>query len=125
VRVAARPLLKRGLVVVDDELAIIAASGPGAPGTYAVVHPGGLLTALISLFDTAWHAAAAWPCPPVTGAERGVLALLAAGFTEDAVARHLGVSVRTARRRIAELHERLGAGNRFQAGLQAARRGWL
>ena len=36
----------------------------------------------------------------------------------------LGVSGRTLRRRIAQVQEELGATSRFQAGLQAGRRGW-
>jgi DNA-binding NarL/FixJ family response regulator len=32
---------------------------------------------------------------------------------------------RTVQRRVRELLDRLGAGTRFQAGLQAVRRGWL
>lgn len=37
----------------------------------------------------------------------------------------MGWSVRTMRRRISRLHEQLGAANRFQAGVIAARRGWI
>jgi DNA-binding NarL/FixJ family response regulator len=40
------------------------------------------------------------------------------------IARHLGVSGRTLRRRIAQVQEQLGATSRFQAGLRAGRRGW-
>ena len=54
-----------------------------------------------------------------------VLNLLAAGLTDDAMARHLGVSVRTVQRRVREICARLGARTRFQAGLQARRHGLL
>ena len=50
--------------------------------------------------------------------------LLASGRKDEAIARQLGVSGRTLRRRIAEVQDQLGATSRFQAGLQAARRGW-
>ena len=42
-----------------------------------------------------------------------------------AVARNLGLSLRTVRRRIAALMNDLGVDTRFQAGVEAARRGWL
>jgi DNA-binding NarL/FixJ family response regulator len=54
-----------------------------------------------------------------------LLRLLNLGLKDEAVARHLGVSVRTTRRQIADLLLRLQASSRFQAGIQAARRGWL
>lgn len=54
-----------------------------------------------------------------------MLRLLAAGLTDEAVARRLDVSVRTLRRVTADLMERLEARSRFQAGYLAATRGWL
>jgi DNA-binding NarL/FixJ family response regulator len=61
-----------------------------------------------------------------TGADEGaLLGLLAAGLTDSAIGRHLGTHPRTVQRRVRELLDRLGAGTRFQAGLQAVRRGWL
>jgi DNA-binding NarL/FixJ family response regulator len=57
--------------------------------------------------------------------ESALLGLLAAGLTDGAIARHLGTHPRTVQRRVRDLLDRLGAGTRFQAGIQAARRGWL
>ena len=50
---------------------------------------------------------------------------MAAGVTDEAAANRLGVSLRTVRRRVADLMERLDASSRFEAGLKAGRRGWL
>jgi DNA-binding CsgD family transcriptional regulator len=61
----------------------------------------------------------------VSGDERALLRLLAAGLTDEAAARRLGISVRTARRQVAVLMDKLGASSRFQAGYRAAQRGWL
>jgi len=69
------------------------------------------------------HRTGAAPAP--TAFERGVLVLLAAGASDDAMALQLGVSTRTLRRRLRVLFDELGASNRFHAGVQAARRGWL
>ncbi len=57
--------------------------------------------------------------------ERLLLRLLSLGVKDEAAARHLGVSVRTVRRMVADLMTRLDARSRFQAGTVAARRGWL
>lgn len=59
------------------------------------------------------------------GVRRFLLDQLARGASDDQIARRLGISLRTVRRRMAELMEELGAESRFQAGVEAARRGWL
>jgi hypothetical protein len=50
---------------------------------------------------------------------------MAAGLTDEAAAKRLGVSLRTVRRQIQALMTRLQATSRFQAGHNAAQRGWL
>ncbi|MEV6046162.1 sigma factor-like helix-turn-helix DNA-binding protein [Streptomyces xanthochromogenes] len=62
---------------------------------------------------------------PLTEEDRQMLTLLVSGLKDEAIARQLGWSVRMMRRRISRLHEELGAANRFQAGVIAARRGWI
>jgi len=54
-----------------------------------------------------------------------ILALLAAGAPDATIARQAGVSQRTVERRVRALMDQLGAGTRFQAGVQAARRGMI
>ena len=61
----------------------------------------------------------------LSAAELLLLTLLGDGLKDEAVARALGVSVRTVRRMVAELMHRLDARSRFQAALLAQRRGWL
>ena len=43
----------------------------------------------------------------------------------EQISRALGISLRTVRRRVAEITDDLGADSRFQAGVEAVRRGWL
>ncbi|MFE0700082.1 helix-turn-helix transcriptional regulator [Streptomyces sp. NPDC058872] len=59
------------------------------------------------------------PFPRLGDAERAVLRALAAGHTDEAASRRLGVSLRTYRRRVAALMAALDARSRFQAGLRA------
>ncbi len=47
------------------------------------------------------------------------------GAKDEQIARTLGLSLRTVRRRVADLLIELGVDNRFQAGVEAVRRGWL
>jgi DNA-binding NarL/FixJ family response regulator len=51
--------------------------------------------------------------------------MLMAGTPDDRAADALGVSPRTYSRRVGELTLLLGVQSRFQAGAEAARRGWL
>ncbi len=94
-----------------------------------LVHPSGLLQAFIGVFETLWTLGV--PVTDVGGErvlpdqDRTILTLMAAGATDDAIARRLDMSRRTVVRRIASLLDRLGATTRFQAGVQAAKRGLL
>lgn len=93
-----------------------------------MVRQRGLVQALVMLFDRMWDDGA-----PVdlelgrTGddARRFLLQQLASGAQDEQIARRLGLSLRTVRRRVAELMSELGAASRFQAGVEAAKRGWL
>jgi HTH domain len=98
------------------------------PDEVLVVRSPTLLAALLTLFELIWERAG--PIDRVAsghaqGADDGLLQLLAEGLQDEAVADKLGVSVRTVRRRVADLLEDLGARTRFQAGVQAARKGLL
>lgn len=54
-----------------------------------------------------------------------ILQQLLTGATDLTASRLLGLSPRTYSRRVSELLEYLGVESRFQAGVEAARRGWL
>ena len=62
---------------------------------------------------------------PLSEEERLLLALLANGLSEDAVARRLLTSSRTVRRRIRALCDRIGVRTPLQAAVWAARRGLI
>jgi DNA-binding CsgD family transcriptional regulator len=125
------PVVPMQIVLVDREVAIVPVN-PAEPRMGALeVRTGGLVAALCALFEQVWRVAtpmgAETPSSAggLTPADQEILQLLAAGHTDDAVSRKLGISVRTVRRSIAELHDRLSAASRFQAGVNSVRRGWL
>jgi DNA-binding Lrp family transcriptional regulator len=78
-------------------------------------------------FEQLWAQATMIEEPEVRAGDlrRLVLQQLAGGAQDEQIARRLGLSLRTVRRRVAELMEELGAHSRFQAGMEASRRGWL
>lgn len=75
--------------------------------------------------ETVEALAADGSAPPLDERDRRILALLTVGASDQVAARQLGVSVRTVERRVRYLMEHLGAATRFQAGVQAVRRGWV
>ncbi|MFI5678915.1 response regulator transcription factor [Streptomyces cellulosae] len=118
------------LLVVDGCRAMLPLTSSAAGGYCAVVVWHSAVTeALQKLFEMAWQQATPLGQPVGDGelneSEGALIRLLAAGMKDEAVARHLGVSLRTLRRRVSELQERLGAASRFQLGARAAQRGWL
>jgi DNA-binding CsgD family transcriptional regulator len=117
------------LVIGDDQRAMLPLDPTDlTDGATLVIHPSGLLTALISIFDTLWTLAtpiSSARSADLTERERTILTLMVAGATDDVIARRLGTSRRTIIRHTANLFDRLGAKTRFQAGAQAVRRGWI
>ena len=88
-----------------------------------------IVAALTLGFELLWSRAT-----PVPDIEAGkghhdgrlfILEQLMAGATDEVIARNLGIGLRTVRRRIAALMVELGVDTRFQAGVEAVRRGWL
>lgn len=122
------PEVPLAMVLVDGREALV--PGAGARHTVVLRHAG-LCDALAALFEAVWTQAAPLfgrsreHSPGLDPEDHAILQLLNAGLTDDVIARQLGISERTVRRRVAELAARLGAGSRFQIGAQAVRRGWL
>jgi DNA-binding CsgD family transcriptional regulator len=113
-------------VVFGDE-AVLSSPGWGSTEGGAVLMRLPLLVqAFTTVFDDAWRSGLPVPDPSVEkDADTRLLALLAGGFKDEAIARYLGLSLRTVRRRVAALAEELGVHTRFQLGVVAQRRGLL
>jgi len=65
------------------------------------------------------------PLEPPSREEIEVMQMILAGIPDAAVARRLGVSVVTVRRRSTRFRRRLGAVTRLQAVARAVQLGWL
>jgi sugar-specific transcriptional regulator TrmB/DNA-binding CsgD family transcriptional regulator len=124
------------LVIADRRIALAPCERPGGDRTAVLLRSSALLDGLVMLFETLWEQATPlWPhhrFPPgpdaraldaLSTGDRQLLALLAAGLTDQAIARKLGVALRTVERRVRRIMDGFGARTRFQAGLQAAARG--
>ena len=88
-----------------------------------------LVAALTLWFESLW--ARATPVAELDSGEarpdlrRFLLGQMLAGASDEQIARTLNLGLRTVRRRIAALMTDLGVDTRFQAGVEAARRGWV
>lgn len=115
------------MAIIDDHFALVGLAGGGRTGAL-LVRSAPLVAALTQYYDQLWESAT-----PVVqtqtkglgGTEREVLRLLVHGLKDDAIARHLQLSVRTVRRHIAAIMDFVDAPTRFAAGAAAQRLGLL
>ncbi|MBC9732725.1 helix-turn-helix domain-containing protein [Nocardioides marmotae] len=123
------PQVPTRMLIVGSTHAVVPEPLGTADDPRSLVRERGLVQALTLWFDSMWQRAL--PVPELERADarpdlrRFLLQQLAAGAQDEQIARRLGVSLRTVRRRVADLLAELGADTRFQAGVEAARRGWL
>jgi sugar-specific transcriptional regulator TrmB/DNA-binding CsgD family transcriptional regulator len=125
------PGLPLKMAIVDRRLAVMPLH-LDPPLTRSVVIRGStMVVALVELFERLWREAIPLQRSDVAdpddhdeldAEDRKLLAMLAAGLKDDAIARQLGTSPRSLRRRLRRLLDILNAETRFQAGTQAARR---
>ncbi|MFI6013706.1 response regulator transcription factor [Streptomyces sp. NPDC051243] len=115
-------------VVVSDSLAMF--SAPEDDG-FVVLRPAFITSAARRVLEHWWVTATPLddlvnrPPGAPTPQEQAILRLMSAGVRDEVIAREIGVSIRTLRRTLAALMDKLGAENRFQAGIKAVTRGWL
>ncbi|MQY12490.1 hypothetical protein SRB5_26240 [Streptomyces sp. RB5] len=124
------PTLPMRLIIMDGRCAVVGDSTEEGESAALVLTNPALLLPLRALFDSYWEHATALGEPPqvhdcgLTPQERELIRLLATGAKDDTIARALGIGLRTERRMVAELADRLGASSRFELGVKASKLGW-
>ena len=130
------------LIVADRGTVMLPLSSPGSDrseGPMALISRApGLVTAMVGLFESIWQRALplhrdgdgeAAPAEPQdsmpTALDLRVLSLLLVGATDAAIAKQLGLGLRTVQRRVAHMMELAEVSTRLQLGWQAHERGWL
>lgn len=107
------------------------AIGYAKPGLreFAVTTSPALVGGVYALFQAAWETSTdlvaylSGDVPHLDADSLMILRALGAGHTDETAARKLGLSLRTYRRRVAELMTKLEADSRFQAGLRVGELG--
>ncbi|QNN54190.1 helix-turn-helix transcriptional regulator [Nocardioides mesophilus] len=119
------------LAVIGDSAAMLPRRFDQPDDLVLVIEQPALVQALTMFFESLWDMALVVPGigdqidTKASSAQRLLLDQLTRGAKDEQIARTLGLSLRTVRRRIAEVMDELGAASRFQAGVEAVRRGWL
>lgn len=115
------------IIIIDDSVAMMPLhAGHGLSPAFIVINPSALLDALVGMFELCWRLAL--PIGMVDGAgvadagegssEEQLLALMDMGLADSAIARELGVSERTVRRRLHDLLVARDLKTRYQLGLR-------
>jgi sugar-specific transcriptional regulator TrmB/DNA-binding CsgD family transcriptional regulator len=118
------------LLLVDRAIAVVRSDPGTAGGGAMIIRSPGVVEAMYFLAESVWASAIRLGAPPtvddlgLTRPECELLRLLGMGLTDEVAARRLGVSLRTARRLMADVMHRINAGSRFQAGLYLSQLGW-
>jgi DNA-binding CsgD family transcriptional regulator len=122
------------LMIFDREVALLPlpATVSQASGL-AVVREPSIVAWAVATFEQLWTDATGFEeylakhveLGEIDATRRAILRLMADGDKDEAIARKLSISVRTARRHIAEYMAQVGADSRFQAGVIAARTGHI
>jgi hypothetical protein len=123
------PSILTRLVIVGPRRAIVPEPLGAGADTRVVIRQASIVGIVQAWFDQLWEGAHHIDARAGRLAEqdhrRMLLAELADGVKDEQIARNLDVSLRTVRRRVASLMTELGVDTRFQAGVEAVRRGWL
>ncbi|MFF8834199.1 helix-turn-helix transcriptional regulator [Streptomyces sp. NPDC015130] len=119
------------LIIVDRKVAFVPAR-TDRQVALELRHEG-LVQYLVGVFDQFWLHGVPWeeeiPYSPsvdgIGGVQRSIAKLLVEGHVDEAIARRLGMNVRTCRAHIAKLASALGSGSRAQLGYLIAQSGIL
>jgi sugar-specific transcriptional regulator TrmB/DNA-binding CsgD family transcriptional regulator len=124
------------MLITDRSLALVPLTQRDTTPVGVLIHESVVLDGLIALFDYVWAASARLhvdnvnsPPPdgdsPLSAEDRRLLSLLLSGLTDEAIAMHFQVSVRTVQRKVRGLMEAASVRTRMQLAWEASRHNWV
>ncbi|WP_265445562.1 hypothetical protein [Flexivirga meconopsidis] len=112
--------LPSDFVCFGDEVALGSTDWGRTDGDSVVLRDPMVVAAFVALFDRLW--AAATPMDATADTSQALVDWMRQGLTDEAIARAMGISLRTVRRRIAALMTDHDVATRFQLALRIAER---
>ncbi len=119
----------------DDHTVLVALDPESAAAGAVLVHNPGLVSTMIAFFDLIWAGASSLAEAGARreGSERAkfsdlelhVIRLLAEGHKDESISRRTGMSLRSVRRVVAGVGDRLGTQSRFELGVRCTQLGLL
>jgi sugar-specific transcriptional regulator TrmB/DNA-binding CsgD family transcriptional regulator len=122
------------LLAIDRAMAIVPlAQQSGDVPVAVMITESAVLDSILALFDYVWETAVGFHLhdarhgiqSPLHQSDRQLLSLLLAGLTDQAIAAHFRVSVRTIERKVRALMDAAHVRTRMQLAWEAARQQWL
>jgi len=124
------------MLAVDQTVALVPLAQQDTTPVGVLVRESAVLDSLLRLFEYVWASAiplhvhvakndGRQSASALSDKDRGLLSLLLAGLTDEAIAMHRRMSVRTVQRKVHALMEVANVRTRMQLAWEAARRGWL
>ena len=110
--------------IFDDQAVVAVAEWANPAADYVLIRDPMVIAAFTALFDRSFARALPVATPGAgIDDDAELVRLLELGLKDESIARYLGCSLRTVRRRMAQLMDRYGVQTRFQLGVAAARAG--
>jgi sugar-specific transcriptional regulator TrmB/DNA-binding CsgD family transcriptional regulator len=124
------------MLAIDRSVALVPLAQPDSTPVGVLLHESAVLDAMLALFDHVWATAvplhvdnpsSAKPArhSPLSEEDSQLLSLLLSGLTDEAIAAHFRVSVRTVQRKVRALMEVANVRTRMQLAWEAARQTWV
>ena len=124
------------MLAIDRCVALVPLARDDTTPAGVLIYPSAVLDALLGLFEHVWDSAVALhmvEAGAISGVaddalspeDKQLLSLLLAGLTDEAIAAHFRISVRTVQRKVHALMEMANVRTRMQLAWEAARQDWL
>jgi sugar-specific transcriptional regulator TrmB/DNA-binding CsgD family transcriptional regulator len=134
--VRVHPLVPVKMLAIDRSMALLPVQQHDETAVGVLITESAVLDSFLALFDYVWATATVLPAgtlddpsdpdrSPLSAEDRHLLSLLLAGLTDQAIAGHFRVSVRTIERRVRAMMDAAHVRTRTQLAWEAARQHWL
>ncbi|MFB7667515.1 LuxR C-terminal-related transcriptional regulator [Kitasatospora sp. NPDC056138] len=132
VEVRLAPVVPLNMILSDRRFALLPIDPDNHEAGAVLARGSALVRSYLAPYEYCWHTSSTFGHVEqrrggerLTEQQHAAIRMLAAGMKDEKIARSLGVSLRTLGRVMSEVMQELGTTSRFEAGVRAAKLGWL